>query len=67
MNMISMFQPTMVRNAVGPGAVHRAERPDNTRIQPLTDSLTKSMPNTVSPAKMMFQSLLRRARRTSTA
>lgn len=67
MNMISRFQPTMVRSAVGPGAVHSAERPDRARIQPLTDSLTKSMPNTVRPATIVDQSRLRRARSTSPA
>ena len=61
MNMISRFQPTIVRSAVGPGAVHSAERSLSTRIHPLIDSLTKSIPNSVSPASTGFQSPLPRA------
>jgi hypothetical protein len=50
MNMISMFHPTMVRRAVGPGAVQNAERPEMLSAQPFQVSLKKSMPKSVSPA-----------------
>ena len=61
MNMISMFQPTMVRKAVLPGAVQRAERCVRHRIQPFTVSFTKSMPKTVRPAQMASQRPVLRA------
>ena len=61
MNMISMFQPTMVRRAVSPGAVQRAERLVRTRTQPFQVSLKKSMPKRVSPAMRASQLPVRRA------
>lgn len=67
MNMISMFQPTIVRSAVLPGAVQSAERPVMFRTQPFSVSLTKSMPKRVSPAKMASQLRVRRARAISLA
>ena len=61
MNMISMFQPTMVRRAVSPGAVQNADRWVNTSTQPFQVSLMKSMPKTVRPANTTFQLPVARA------
>ena len=61
MNIISMFQPTMVRSAVGPGAVQQAERSLRTSTQPFQVSLMKSMANRVSPANTASQLPLIRA------
>ena len=61
MNMISMFQPTMVRRAVSPGVVQKADRPVRTRTQPFQVSLKKSIPKRVRPARMASQLPVRRA------
>jgi len=61
MNMISMFQPISVRNAVSPGVVHIAERCVMANTQPFQVSLMKSMPNKVKAAKMGSQLPLDRA------
>ena len=67
MNMISMFQPTMVRSAVSPGVVQNADRPVMLSAQPFQVSLKKSMPKSVSPASTASQLRLARALRISTA
>jgi hypothetical protein len=54
-NIISIFHPIMVRNAVSPGAVQNAECPDKTITHPFHVSFKKSDPNNASPEKTAFQ------------
>ena len=65
MNMISRFQPTMVRSAVSPGTVQNAEYSVRCMTHPFQVSLKKSTPKTARAEKTASQLPVCRACRIS--